>query len=231
MQGILSWDFECIELDQELILFCTIFFLTFYIHFQFKSYFLHHERKRDGRGFVFNFFKSFLHKVNEQMSWPQFFAGLYSTNKLGNKERIQFIQKLVPDIFQKRDQHTKAIFNGRTCSFSPIKKNNPFYFNNQTDKEKENLILEFRESFCTLKFPNPKAPSMENFVEIKRVEGRGRCLVVTKNIPLGKKTFKYSAIFSRYFVLNFVFKNVKGQRCCSKNHLLPVWTFLTKMWF
>ena len=53
-------------------------------------------------------------------------------------------------------------------------------------EEGKKRIVQFTRDLFQLQSPNPLAPALEDFVEIKYNEKKGRHLVVTKDVPAGK---------------------------------------------
>ena len=67
--------------------------------------------------------------------------------------------------------------------------------------EAKNKIKTFCDELFNLKSPNPLSPALESFVEIKYNEERGRHLIVTEDVLIGK----YHILFK----MNFMFKSSK----------------------
>ena len=53
-------------------------------------------------------------------------------------------------------------------------------------EERRERVIPFTRDLFTLQSPNPLAPALEDFVEIKYNEKKGRHLVVTKDVEAGK---------------------------------------------
>ena len=58
----------------------------------------------------------------------------------------------------------------------------------KNDEDKMKQRLQFTQDLSQLKSPNPFAPALESFVQIKYNEKKGRHLVVSQDVPAG--TFK-----------------------------------------
>ena len=73
---------------------------------------------------------------------------------------------------------------------------------NGRNLEEKNKRMEFTRELFRVKSPNPLAPALEDFVEIKWTKGKGRHLVVKKEIPICMFKFLFQFHFQHFVNYN-----------------------------